>query len=303
MKRYSNPISRRMVVSLVIVSVVFVTLFLALNTYWNYAVVLIPAMIIAIFVILTIYVQRINKVIAEQADQENAAIRRDLTQNIAHELKTPVASIRGYLETILDTPDMDEQTKTQFLRRSYAQTKRLSTLLRDISTLNNMDAKAPAYKVEDVNICRMVGSIARDTALQREDAHMILRNQLIEPIIIRGDVSLLYSVFRNLMDNAIAYAGHGTTITISAAMRDGMWHFTFRDNGSGVPEETLDRLFERFYRVDKGRSRKLGGNGLGLAIVKNAVLIHGGEISASNCENGGLKFDFTLSPNNFDDGK
>ena len=299
MKRYSNPISRRMVVSLVIVSVVFVTLFLGLNTYWNYAVVLIPAMIVAIFVILTIYVQRINRVIAEQADQENAEIRRDLTQNIAHELKTPVASIRGYLETILDTPDMDEQTKTQFLRRSYAQTKRLSTLLRDISTLNNMDAKAPAYKLEDVNICRMVGSISRDTSLQLQEAHMVFRNMLIEPIIVRGDVSLLYSVFRNLIDNAIAYAGHGTTITLSAAMLDGLWHFTFQDNGPGVPEASLDRLFERFYRVDKGRSRKLGGNGLGLAIVKNAIMIHGGDIVASNAENGGLRFDFTLSPDNF----
>ena len=130
---------------------------------------------------------------------------------------------------------------------------------------------------------------------------MTFCNHLQPNIVVRGSTSLLYSVFRNLTDNAIAYAGVGTTITINAELSSNKmfddhrkWHFTFSDNGVGVAPEHLPRIFERFYRVDKGRSRKMGGTGLGLAIVKNAVLLHGGTISVHNNEQGGLCFEFTL---------
>ena len=302
--RYSNPISRRMLVSLIVTSAAFVSGFLVLSAAdflqgsWKF-VVLVVAMVIAIFIILSYFVNKINQIIGDQADAENAEIRRELTQNIAHELKTPVASIQGYLETILDTPEMEEETKHQFLERSFAQTRRLTSLLQDISILNKMDAKTPGYKIEAVDICKLVDTIDKETSLQRETAGIAFRNRLLPPIIIQGDYSLLYGIFRNLMDNAISYAGAGTTVTLTASMGDGAWHFVFRDNGAGVPPEHLERLFERFYRVDKGRSRKLGGTGLGLAIVKNAVLIHGGDITVSNIDSGGLRFDFTLLPDNF----
>ncbi|MBR5700311.1 MAG: ATP-binding protein [Bacteroidales bacterium] len=308
MRRYSNPLSRNLVLSLVVVSALFVAGFLWLSAAdflqgsWRF-VVLVTAMVVAIFLILSYFVGQINRVIGDQADVENAEIRRDLTQNIAHELKTPVASIQGYLETILETPDMDEETRNQFLERSFTQTRRLTALLQDISTLNKMDAKSPAYKIESVDICKMVETIAADTALQRDAAQMTFRNQLFPPIVIKGDYTMVYSIFRNLMDNAIAYAGVGTTVTLTAARDEDSWRFVFRDNGAGVPEAHLERLFERFYRVDKGRSRKLGGTGLGLAIVKNAVLIHGGDITVRNNDTGGLRFDFTLKVNNFETGK
>ena len=112
--------------------------------------------------------------------------------------------------------------------------------------------------------------------------------------MINGNQSMVYSIFRNLTDNAIAYAGEGTTITIRCREQNDRYHFTFSDNGGGVEKVHLSRLFERFYRVDKGRSRKVGGTGLGLAIVKNAVLLHGGTITASNIPEGGLAFDFSL---------
>ena len=115
---------------------------------------------------------------------------------------------------------------------------------------------------------------------------------------MQGNKSLLYSVFRNLTDNAIAYAGNGTTITLDAVENNKDWSFAFYDNGIGVANEHLSRIFERFYRVDKGRSRKLGGTGLGLAIVKNAVMIHGGTIQAKNLPTGGLRFDFNIKKNN-----
>jgi signal transduction histidine kinase len=304
-RRYSNPISRNLVVSLVVVSALFVAGFLWLSAAdflqgsWRF-VVLVAAMIIAIFSILSYFVTKINKIIGDEADVENAEIRRELTQNIAHELKTPVASIQGYLETILETPEMDEETRNQFVERSFTQTRRLTALLQDISTLNKMDAKAPNYKIESIDICKMVETIAADTYLQRSSAQMTFRDQLFPPIVIKGDYTMVYSIFRNLMDNATAYAGTGTTVTVTAARGEDSWHFVFRDNGAGVPEQHLDRLFERFYRVDKGRSRKLGGTGLGLAIVKNAVRIHGGDITVRNNESGGLRFDFSLKVNNFE---
>ena len=231
----------------------------------------------------------------QHTKQEQNILKRQLTQNIAHELKTPVASIMGYLETILDNPSINDEMKKQFLQRCYAQAQRLTSLLRDISTLNRLDdAQEMLTEFDTVDISQTVDNIQKETALQMEENSMALVNRLPAGITVRGNHSLLYSVFRNLTDNAIAYAGKGSVITLSAKEEGNMWHFTFSDNGVGVPAEHLSRLFERFYRVDKGRSRKMGGTGLGLAIVKNAVLLHGGTISVKNAEGGGLVFDFTL---------
>lgn len=226
--------------------------------------------------------------------KEQDILKRQLTQNIAHELKTPVASIQGYLETILDNPHINEQTKEQFLQRCYAQSERLTSLLHDISTLNRLDDGSDMIDFEAVDITQLVADITKETALVRQERKMTFDNQLPERIVVKGNRSLLYSVFRNLTDNAIAYAGEGRTITLEAKEQGNKWHFIFRDNGQGVAPEHLARLFERFYRVDKGRSRKMGGTGLGLAIVKNAVLLHGGTIRVSNLPEGGLKFEFTI---------
>ena len=234
--------------------------------------------------------------------REQDVLKRQLTQNIAHELKTPVASIQGYLETILENPNTSDAARDMFLKRCYAQSQRLTSLLQDISTLNRMDDAPEMMGNEEVNISDTVANIQKETALQLQQKHMAFVNHLPDGIVVNGNPSLLYSVFRNLTDNAIAYAGESTTITLSAnpINEDSdetdapKWHFTFSDNGIGVPAEHLPRLFERFYRVDKGRSRKMGGTGLGLAIVKNAVILHGGTISVKNNEGGGLCFEFTL---------
>lgn len=234
--------------------------------------------------------------------QEQDILKRQLTQNIAHELKTPVASIQGYLETILDNPNINDSMREQFLKRCYAQSQRLASLLQDISTLNRMDDAPDMIGTEDVNISEIVANIQKETALQLQQKQMSFINKLPNDVMVKGSPSLIYSVFRNLTDNAIAYAGTGTTITLTAQpienideeMKSPKWQFTFSDNGVGVPVEHLPRLFERFYRVDKGRSRKMGGTGLGLAIVKNAVLLLGGTIRVVNNFNGGLRFDFTL---------
>ncbi len=226
--------------------------------------------------------------------QEQDILKRQLTQNIAHELKTPVASIQGYLETILDNPHINEATRQQFLQHSYAQSQRLTSLLQDISTLNRIDDAPDLMEYSPVNISKMIENICKETGLQMQNHHMAFVNNLPENVIIQGNQSLLYSVFRNLTDNAITYAGDGTTITLDGKEDEQEWRFTFRDNGIGVSNQHLARLFERFYRVDKGRSRKLGGTGLGLAIVKNAIMLHGGSIQVHNVETGGLCFEFNL---------
>ena len=230
----------------------------------------------------------------EKTKKEQDVLKRQLTQNIAHELKTPVASIQGYLETILDNPNIDEKTQKVFLQRSFAQSQRLTSLLQDISTLNRMDDARDYMDFDVVDISRMVSNITHETALQLQEKGMTFRDKLQPGIRVHGNQSLLYSVFRNLTDNAIAYAGEGKTITLSASEDEDYWYFVFQDNGVGVPPEHLPRLFERFYRVDKGRSRKMGGTGLGLAIVKNAVQLHGGRIKVENRQEGGLRFNFSL---------
>ncbi len=221
--------------------------------------------------------------------------RKELTQNIAHELKTPVASIQGYLETIVNSPGIPPEKRDLFLEKCYAQSNRLSRLLKDISLLTRMDEASGMFVMEEFDIQVLVETMINELSLQLEERHIIVRNGLDAPLPIKGNHSLIYSIFRNLMDNAIAYAGEHIFITISLTNLEGNYYgFSFADNGVGMEKDHMERIFERFYRVDKGRSRKLGGTGLGLAIVKNAILIHGGTITARSISPHGLCFDFTL---------
>lgn len=229
-------------------------------------------------------------------EEEQVRLKRQLTQNIAHELKTPVSSIQGYLETIVSNENIPREKINVFLERCYAQSNRLSRLLRDISVLTRMDEAASMIDMERVDISVLVGNIINEVSLELDEKHITVVNSLKKSIQIKGNYSLLYSIFRNLMDNAIAYAGSNIQININCFREDeNFYYFSFADTGIGVSPEHLNRLFERFYRVDKGRSRKVGGTGLGLAIVKNAVIIHGGSISAKNNQGGGLEFVFTLA--------
>lgn len=230
----------------------------------------------------------------QRTKEEQNILKRQLTQNVAHELKTPVASIQGYLETIIENPTIGDDMRSQFLERCYAQSRRLGSLLADISTLNRLDDGSSMVEFDAVDLVQIVQQVKKDTALQLHEKNMKFVDNLPVSIPLSGAPGMLYGIFRNLTDNAIAYAGEGTTITLNASEEPDCWHFVFSDNGVGVEPRHLGRLFERFYRVDKGRSRKLGGTGLGLAIVKNSVILHGGTIQASCPLAGGLRFDFTL---------
>lgn len=251
------------------------------------------------------YTRRMDQRISHEQIVKQNETRRQMTQNIAHELRTPVASILGYTDTILDNPDIAEETKKQFIIRTNSQARRLTALLNDISTLNRMDYASDMFSKERINISELVADIVEETALAVASKEMSIENCLPEDICISGNWSLIYSIFRNLIDNAINYAGRGATIRLSSEEHADNWSFTVCDNGVGVAPEHLPHIFERFYRVDKGRSRQrlragnqsaeiIGGTGLGLAIVKNAVILHAGHITASNATGGGLQFDFIL---------
>ena len=236
------------------------------------------------------------------SEEEKVRIKRQLTQNAAHELKTPAASIHGYLESILDHPDMPEDKKKHFLERCYAQSERMSKLLQDMSALTKLDEMDDSHSRKDyhqVNVLQVIQSVLDDTALQLHDKGITPLLQMPRHVEVIGDASLIYSIFRNLIDNAIAYATDATSLAIVCNETESegrhFYEFLVSDNGPGVESQHLDHLFERFYRIDKGRSRKLGGTGLGLAIVKNAVAVHGGTTTAKLTPGGGLTIRFTLA--------
>ena len=229
--------------------------------------------------------------LALHEEQEKIRIKKQLTNNINHELKTPVAAIQGYLETLLANPSLDAQRRTDFLKKSAAQTERL---LADISTITRMDEASQLIRKERVVLNDIVDEIRADMQLRPEGQRLRVNCDFPYPLEMEGSPSLLGSVFRNLADNAAAYSGGRDIFIRLLDNSPEQYTLQFADNGIGVEEEHLPHIFERFYRIDKGRSRKLGGTGLGLAIVKNAVMMHGGTISVRNSERGGLEFTFTL---------
>ena len=238
------------------------------------------------------------------SEEDKVRIKRQLTQNAAHELKTPAASIHGYLESILDNPDMPEEKKKHFLERCYAQSERMSKLLLDMSALTKLDEmddnrSRTQRDYRQVNVLQVLQSALDDTSLQLQEKGITPVLQLPGHVEVLGDQSLIYSIFRNLIDNAIAYATGASRLVINCQETETegrhFYEFLVSDNGPGVEPQHLEHLFERFYRVDKGRSRKLGGTGLGLAIVKNAVAAHGGTTTALATPGGGLTIKFTLA--------
>ena len=236
-------------------------------------------------------IERVNRY---EAEQERNRLKRQLTNNINHELKTPVASIQICLETLLSGISLSEEKRQELIERCYANNDRLRRLLNDVSLITRMEDGSALIGKERVVINDIIGEVAKELDMLPEDERLRLHTDFGDEAIIDGNPSLIGSIFRNLTENAIAYS-EGKNIYISlVANNEKECHICFEDDGVGVEDKKLTRLFERFYRVDKGRSRQKGGTGLGLAIVKHAVLFHGGTITASNRPNGGLRFDFIL---------
>ena len=226
--------------------------------------------------------------------EKRKLIKQQMTSNIAHELKTPVATVMGYLET-LQNNNVTKEKQKYFIDKAFAQSKRLSELIEDISLLNKIEEAKEYFIFESINIDEIVTEVNENLKLRLYKKNIRVHIQFANPIILNGNKSLLFSVFYNLFDNAIKYGGENIDINISNYLDDNdNFYFSFSNTGNDIDEKHLSRIFERFYRVDTGRSRKTGGTGLGLAIVKNAIQLHNGEITARNYKNGGVEFLFTM---------
>ena len=233
----------------------------------------------------------------EQAKQ----FKQQITHNIAHELKTPLTGIRAYLETILNDKEMSFEQMHKFIERAHKQTLRLSALVHNVSTLNKLDEESEYdFKIEDVNISECLKDIEEELAHKLAENNTTFNPLISSELSMRGNRDLMYSLFKNLIDNTLEHAGPNTTITIMAGISQASGesgyriNFTYMDNGKGIPEEAINHLFDRFYRVEEGRGRKSGGSGLGLSIVKSSVLFHKGSITVENNPEGGTIFKFNL---------
>ena len=237
-------------------------------------------------------IEKMNKI---RQEQEKNKLKRQLTNNINHELKTPVASIQICLETLLSGVELSDEKRVELIERCYVNNARLRNLLNDVSLITRMEDGSLLISKEPVVLNDIIGEIHKELDVVSEGEKMTLHTDFKDIVTVCGNLSLIGSIFRNLTENAIAYSG-GKNIYITLLANDAdSCTISFEDDGRGVDPQKLHRLFERFYRIDKGRSRQIGGTGLGLSIVKHAVQFHGGNITVTNRPGGGLKFVFTLS--------
>jgi two-component system OmpR family sensor kinase/two-component system phosphate regulon sensor histidine kinase PhoR len=223
-------------------------------------------------------------------------LKQQLTSNIAHELKTPLASIKGYLETLLENPPENREKQKYFLQKAYSQSERLTHLINDVSLLNNIEDAGELFRFQPTDIKKVIDEVYENFANRMEEKNIRFTDDVNSGVIVNGNAALLFSIFQNFVENSINYAGPDIEISIRVYHEDDKhYYFSYADTGAGIPKEHLPRIFERFYRVDHGRTREMGGTGLGLAIVKNAVQLHKGEISARNRPKGGVEFLFSLA--------
>lgn len=232
--------------------------------------------------------------VALRAIEDRNKMRTQLTNNINHELKTPATIIKGYLDTIIDNPDMDEDSRMHFITKAHGQIERLCSILNDLSTMTRLEEGSKNVQFEEINFTKFVSELAGDIEESGLAGDMEFSYDIPEECYVKANHTLLNAALTNLVKNAAAYS-NGTQMGIRLMAQNSRFYtFTFWDNGVGVAEEHIPLLFDRFYRVDKGRSRKVGGTGLGLSIVRSSINTVGGNISVRNRAEGGLEFIFTL---------
>jgi two-component system phosphate regulon sensor histidine kinase PhoR len=223
------------------------------------------------------------------------AVRRDFVTNVSHELKTPLAAMQGLIETVIDDESLAVETRTQFLKRSLSQTARLAALVEDLLTLSRVESETSVMERTRLDVRRSLREAAErlEPIAKRSDLafHLDLPS---EPLLVMGDEEGVRQIADNLLDNAQKYTPPGGRIDLRARAEGREAVLDVTDSGIGIAEEHLDRIFERFYRVDKARSRSLGGTGLGLAIVKHLVEAHGGRIEVESTPGKGSSFRIRL---------
>jgi len=227
--------------------------------------------------------------------KELERIRQDFVANVSHELRTPLTTIKGYAETLLEGA-LKEEVAFQFIQVIKRQSDRLTKIVEDLLTLSKIESKEFQLKGEKVYLSELIDDVLDFVKEEAEKKKICIDAvPVTSSLIIEGDRNILEQVLFNLLDNAIKYGREGGKVTVSALQKDQREiEISVRDNGIGIPKEDLPRIFERFYRVDKGRSQELGGTGLGLSIVKHLVQTHGGKVWAESQLGEGSTFYFTL---------
>jgi len=221
-------------------------------------------------------------------------IRRDFVANVSHELRTPLTAIRGYVEALLDAPPGSGDER-RFLEIVARHAWRMERLVQDLLRLARLDAGQEPLERAPCETARLVEGVLAELQPAIEARRQTVRLEIApEAREVVGDAAKLHDVLRNLLENASNYAPEGSAITVRAAIEPGWYVLQVLDEGPGIPEADLSRVFERFYRVDKARSRDTGGTGLGLSIVRHLVDLHGGRVSAANRPEGGAVFTVRL---------
>ena len=222
-------------------------------------------------------------------------IRRDFVANVSHELKTPITAIRGLVETVINDKKMSPENHRNFLLKTMDQTIRLSTIVTDLLALSRLESVGIDLTREPIDLREVVNSSMRALLPVSEDKGIQIESHIPdEPIQVLGDREALYQSFNNLLDNAIKYNSRNGNVWLRLHKEDGNAVIIIRDTGIGIEPLEQHRIFERFYRVDKARSRQLGGTGLGLSIVKHTTLSHGGQLSVESTPGTGSTFQISI---------
>ena len=229
----------------------------------------------------------------EKMDQS----RNQFVSNASHELKTPLATMKIMLETVIYQPEMPEELRAEFMQDMNHEIDRLTGIITDLLTLTKMDNRQDALKTEDVDMTALTEEILRLLRPVAERRRQTLESRVTPGIIMTGDRTKLNQILYNLIDNAMKYTQDGGTVrvTLDEAGENLIWRV--KDNGIGIPKADQEHIFDRFYRVDKARSRETGGTGLGLSIVRQLVKMHGGNISVASKPGQGSCFTVTLPRN------
>jgi two-component system, OmpR family, phosphate regulon sensor histidine kinase PhoR len=220
--------------------------------------------------------------------------RREFVANVSHELRTPLSMIKGYVETLLEGAKDNPEVAGKFLQTIEKHTDRLTYLIEDLLTISQLESNQIVLNCGSHELRPLVAKVIEDLTSRAAERNILLNNEVPPDLRAEVDVDRLEQVFWNLIDNSIKYGKAGGNVVIGGRRRDSAIEMWVKDDGPGIPEESLGRIFERFYRVDKARSREQGGTGLGLAIVKHVVQCHGGDVWVESKLGRGTTFNFTL---------
>ncbi len=221
-------------------------------------------------------------------------VRSDFVANVSHELKTPLTSIKGFVETLLEGALEDKENNRNFLRIIMEHADRLNVLVDDLLSLAHLESKEITIEKKEFNLRGQLEEVIFGFSSQLKKKNVEIENELAENILLTADKNRIQQVFTNLIDNAIKFNKENGSVRVYGQESDNNLKIFVEDTGVGIPEKDIPRIFERFYRVDKARSRALGGTGLGLSIVKHIVELHNGSVGVESTEGFGSKFWFIL---------